>query len=267
MLRLTEDLVLPVTTVPDDEDPTSDSFVLEHVGDVLLSALRDWQRDSPTTAAIGLARSLIRFATHLLADQDGSGDVAVTLERLRDEHPALPCAADCSSGDVKRAQTCRQPVGAGLCGRADQRGEAGGLRPAGEMGSPAHQIPPGPQVGHRNVIDALPRLRGAGVMLHTPTCRARLAHGLTERHRRRQAVLVRSSGLVGEGFTRPAGLAGFPAGADRRSGGDAVNPSRPFSIGDRETAFLAHGFEFLPARRGKVHSHGFPPVKTGRRCR
>lgn len=60
MLRLTEDLVLPVTTAPGEEEPTSDSFVLEHVGDVLLSALRDWTRDSPATASIGLARSLIR---------------------------------------------------------------------------------------------------------------------------------------------------------------------------------------------------------------
>lgn len=69
MLRLTEDLVLPVTTVPDDEDPTADSFILEHVGDVLVSALRDWQRDSPTTDCIGLARSLLRFITRLLTDR------------------------------------------------------------------------------------------------------------------------------------------------------------------------------------------------------
>lgn len=89
MLRLTEDLVLPVTTVPGDEDPTADSFILERVGDVLLSALRDWQRDSPATGCIGLARSLLRFITGLLADQDDRGDVAATLERLRDEHPAL----------------------------------------------------------------------------------------------------------------------------------------------------------------------------------
>jgi hypothetical protein len=93
MLRLTEDLVLPVTTVPDDEDPTADSFILEHVGDVLLSALRDWQRDSPTTGCIGLARSLLRFITGLLTDQDDRGDVTATLERLRDEHPALARAA------------------------------------------------------------------------------------------------------------------------------------------------------------------------------
>ncbi|UWE10213.1 hypothetical protein [Actinacidiphila bryophytorum] len=89
MLRLTEDLVLPVTTVPDGEDPTADSFILERVGDVLLSALRDWQRDSPTTGCIGLARSLLRFITGLLADQDDRGDVTPTLERLRAEHPAL----------------------------------------------------------------------------------------------------------------------------------------------------------------------------------
>jgi hypothetical protein len=94
MLRLTEDLVLPVTTVPDDEDPTADSFILERVGDVLLSALRDWQRDFPTTRCIGLARSLLRFITGLLTDQDDRGDVAATLERLRDEHPALASAAD-----------------------------------------------------------------------------------------------------------------------------------------------------------------------------
>ncbi|MFF7199136.1 hypothetical protein ACIOC1_34005 [Streptomyces sp. NPDC088197] len=89
MLRLTEDLVLPVTTVPDDEDPTADSFILERVGDVLLSALRDWQRDSPTTGCIGLARTLLRFITGLLTDQDDHGDVHATLEQLRDEHPAL----------------------------------------------------------------------------------------------------------------------------------------------------------------------------------
>lgn len=106
MLWLTKDLVLPATTVPDDEEPTSDSFVLEYVGDVLLSALRDWTRDSPATASIGLARSLIRFSTHLLAGRDGRGDIAATLERLGDEHPALPHATDCSSGDGKRAQTC-----------------------------------------------------------------------------------------------------------------------------------------------------------------
>ncbi|MEE4543941.1 hypothetical protein V2S66_18430 [Streptomyces sp. V4-01] len=89
MLRLTEDLVLPVTTVPDDEDPTADSFILDRVGDVLLSVLRDWQRDSPAIGCIGLARSLLRFITGLLADQDDRGDVAATLKRLRDEHAAL----------------------------------------------------------------------------------------------------------------------------------------------------------------------------------
>lgn len=74
MLRLTEDPVRPATTVPESEDPTAGSFVLKQVGDVLLSALRDWTRDSPSTATIGL----VRFATYVLADQDERGDVAAT---------------------------------------------------------------------------------------------------------------------------------------------------------------------------------------------
>jgi hypothetical protein len=75
----------------EDRPPTPTSW--EQVGDVLLSALRDWQRDSPTTACIGLARNLLRFTPRLLADQNDHGNVAATLERLRDEHPALARAA------------------------------------------------------------------------------------------------------------------------------------------------------------------------------
>ncbi|WP_405593191.1 hypothetical protein [Streptomyces sp. NBC_01190] len=41
----------------------------------------------------GLARSLPRFITRLLADQDDRGDVTATLERLRDEHSAPAGAA------------------------------------------------------------------------------------------------------------------------------------------------------------------------------
>lgn len=99
-------MVLPAFTVLDDKDPTPYFSALEQVGDVLLSALRDWTKDSPTTATIGLARSLICFATYVLDDQDDRGDVTVTLERLQDEHPSLFRAADCSSGDGERAQTC-----------------------------------------------------------------------------------------------------------------------------------------------------------------
>lgn len=38
-------------------DPYADSFTLDEVGCVLLSALRDWARDSPATAALDIART------------------------------------------------------------------------------------------------------------------------------------------------------------------------------------------------------------------
>ncbi|MFJ3608508.1 hypothetical protein ACIPVA_37610 [Streptomyces anulatus] len=46
MLRLAEDIIWPVTAVDEETaDPCADSFALDEVGCVLLSALRDWTRD------------------------------------------------------------------------------------------------------------------------------------------------------------------------------------------------------------------------------
>ncbi|CAL9278762.1 hypothetical protein [Streptomyces sp. SudanB91_2054] len=50
---------------------------------MLLSALRDWARDSPTTAVPGIARSIIRFVVSVIPDPDHE-DTADTLEVLRD---------------------------------------------------------------------------------------------------------------------------------------------------------------------------------------
>lgn len=47
LLRLAEDIIWPVTAVAGGSDPCADSFALDEVGCVLLSALRDWARDSP----------------------------------------------------------------------------------------------------------------------------------------------------------------------------------------------------------------------------
>jgi hypothetical protein len=55
--------------------------------------VRDWRATPPTTGCIGLARILLRFITCLLTDQEDRYDGAATLERLRDEHPALARAA------------------------------------------------------------------------------------------------------------------------------------------------------------------------------
>ncbi|MEV0126628.1 hypothetical protein AB0I16_34650 [Streptomyces sp. NPDC050703] len=68
LLRLAEDIVWPVTAVDGDAaDLCADSFVLDEVGCVLLSALRDWARNSP---------------------HPDHEDTADTLEALRDAHLA-----------------------------------------------------------------------------------------------------------------------------------------------------------------------------------
>ncbi|WP_198544740.1 hypothetical protein, partial [Streptomyces sp. Root1295] len=67
------------------------------VGCVLLSALRDWARDSPTTAVPGIARSIIRFVENVVPDPDDHGDTRATLKAMRDEHLALAHAVQCVS--------------------------------------------------------------------------------------------------------------------------------------------------------------------------
>lgn len=86
LLRLAENIVFPVTGVLGDGEPHTDSFVLDEVGCILLSALRDWTRDSPTTAVLGIARTIIRFVENVIPDPDDHGDTHATLETMRDEH-------------------------------------------------------------------------------------------------------------------------------------------------------------------------------------
>ncbi|WP_329169454.1 hypothetical protein OG709_35920 (plasmid) [Streptomyces sp. NBC_01267] len=86
LLRLAENIVFPVTGALGDGEPHADSFALDEVGCILLSALRDWTRDSPTTAVLGTARSIIRFVENVTPDPDDHGDTAATLETMRDEH-------------------------------------------------------------------------------------------------------------------------------------------------------------------------------------
>ncbi len=47
LLWLAEDIVWPATVVDGEAELSADSFALDEVGCVLLSALRDWARDSP----------------------------------------------------------------------------------------------------------------------------------------------------------------------------------------------------------------------------
>ncbi|MFF8732204.1 hypothetical protein ACF073_37925 [Streptomyces sp. NPDC015171] len=92
LLRLAEDIVWPVTAVDAETDLCADSFALDGVGCVLLSALRNWARDSPTTAVSGIARSIIRFMVSVVPDPDHE-DFADTLEASRDAHLAVAHAA------------------------------------------------------------------------------------------------------------------------------------------------------------------------------
>ncbi|WP_434100661.1 helicase associated domain-containing protein [Streptomyces olivaceoviridis] len=82
LLRLAEDIMWPVTAVDGETDPCADSFALDEVECVLLSALRDWARDSPTTAVPGIARSIIRFTVNVIPDPDHM-DTAGTLAAMR----------------------------------------------------------------------------------------------------------------------------------------------------------------------------------------
>lgn len=86
LLRLAENIAFPVTAVLGDGEPHADSFALDEVGCILLSALRDWTRDSPTTAVLGIARSIIRFIENVIPDPDDHGDTRATLETMRNEH-------------------------------------------------------------------------------------------------------------------------------------------------------------------------------------
>ncbi|WP_327372404.1 hypothetical protein OG393_00040 [Streptomyces sp. NBC_01216] len=97
MLRLAEDIIWPVTALDEDAELCADSFALDEVGCALLSALRDWARDSPITAAPGIARSIIRFTVNVIPDPDHP-DTADTLEAMRDEHLVLAHAMHSAPG-------------------------------------------------------------------------------------------------------------------------------------------------------------------------
>ncbi|MFH8753739.1 hypothetical protein ACH4GK_41500 [Streptomyces rimosus] len=77
--------------------PSADSFTLDEAGGVLLSALRDWARVSPTTAVVGIARSLVRFTANVIPDPDHP-DTADTQEAMRDERLILAHAVHSAPG-------------------------------------------------------------------------------------------------------------------------------------------------------------------------
>ncbi|MCI3220859.1 hypothetical protein [Streptomyces sp. NP-1717] len=97
LLRLAEDIVGSATAVDGEAELSADSSALDEVGCALLSALRDWARDSPVTAAPGIARNIIRFTVNVIPDPEHP-DTADTLEAMRDEHLVLAYAVHSAPG-------------------------------------------------------------------------------------------------------------------------------------------------------------------------
>ncbi|CQR59353.1 hypothetical protein (plasmid) [Streptomyces leeuwenhoekii] len=64
---------------------------------MLLSALRDCARNSPATAAPGIARSIIHPHRERLQGPDHA-DIADALEAMRDERLVLAHAVHCAPG-------------------------------------------------------------------------------------------------------------------------------------------------------------------------
>ncbi|MEU2793965.1 hypothetical protein [Streptomyces sp. NPDC007100] len=90
-------IIWPVTAVDGEAAPCAGSFALDEVGGVLLSSLRGWARGSPTTAAPGIARSILRFTVNVIPDTDHR-DTADALEAMRDERVVLAHAVHSAPG-------------------------------------------------------------------------------------------------------------------------------------------------------------------------
>ncbi|MCX4598827.1 hypothetical protein OG819_58195 [Streptomyces sp. NBC_01549] len=96
LLRLAEDIILPVTDLAADADPCADSFALDEVGGVLLAALEEWTRECVPSAIWGVANTIIRFTENVLR-QEGE-DIVDTLKTMRTEHLEQARAAYPSGG-------------------------------------------------------------------------------------------------------------------------------------------------------------------------
>jgi hypothetical protein len=97
--------------------PCADSFALEEFGCVLLSALRDWARDSPTTAVPGIVRSIIRFT---VIPDPYHADTTDILAAMRDEKSSLRV------GTAGQARDPRSPLQAStlsVCSAPMSRGK------------------------------------------------------------------------------------------------------------------------------------------------
>ncbi|MFD9618124.1 hypothetical protein ACFWB2_12710 [Streptomyces virginiae] len=81
LVDVVERIVVPVTALPGPEagEPSTETFALEVLGQVLVASLRTWAQAGPD-AAEGIARSVVDFVVQFLTDDHE--DVAEVLHRL-----------------------------------------------------------------------------------------------------------------------------------------------------------------------------------------
>ncbi|MCF3105352.1 hypothetical protein IPZ58_27710 [Streptomyces roseoverticillatus] len=95
LVDVAERIVVPITALPgpDAGEPCTDTFALEALGHVFVTALRTWAQAGPD-AAEGIARAVIDFARQMLTeDHEDVADVlrqleAVGVGQALDAHPA-----------------------------------------------------------------------------------------------------------------------------------------------------------------------------------
>ncbi|MEU0676950.1 hypothetical protein ABZ330_29410 [Streptomyces sp. NPDC006172] len=95
LVDVAERIVVPVTALPGPNagEPCADTFALEALGRVFVTALRTWEQAGPD-AAEGIARAVITFVAQILTeDHEDVADVlrqleAVGVGQALDAHPA-----------------------------------------------------------------------------------------------------------------------------------------------------------------------------------
>ncbi|MFK0050454.1 hypothetical protein ACIQU4_41420 [Streptomyces sp. NPDC090741] len=96
LVAIAEELIFPVTALPDDVgDINADSFVLAELGVLFMTAIHMWAHDCPASAAPTIARSIAYFVAQIfIIDPE---DVAPALEVIRDRRLELARAVHTTS--------------------------------------------------------------------------------------------------------------------------------------------------------------------------
>ncbi|WP_327310043.1 hypothetical protein OG730_43525 (plasmid) [Streptomyces sp. NBC_01298] len=96
LVAIAEELILPITALPDDvDDINADSFVLDQLGVLFMTAIHMWALDCPSSAAPTIAHSIAHFVAQVFVTEPT--DVAHALEVIRDGRLELARAVHTTS--------------------------------------------------------------------------------------------------------------------------------------------------------------------------